>query len=158
RSPWSFPQIETRPLFAHQRLILRVRFSTMRANWLTGVLIAGLVGLASSHIGAQAPQTRKLELSFHDGRVSLAAQGVTVREIMAEWARQCGCVVKDADKLIGAPLTVPVQFDNQPEAVVLASLLSTAAGYIVGPRVAGGPNGPSIFGSVWVFPKSTPVS
>ncbi len=84
----------------------------MRAKILTGLLSAGLLLLVTVHPTAQSPASteRKLLLSFdRNGLVTLVAQNVTVREILAEWTRQGGTQMKDADKVPGAPITVPVR-------------------------------------------------
>jgi hypothetical protein len=52
---------------------------------------------------------------------------------MAEWARQCGCFVVNADKLTGPPFATPILFEQQPQEVVLSSLLRQAAGYSLTP-------------------------
>ena len=65
----------------------------MRAKILTGLLSAGLLLLVTVHPTAQSPASteRKLILSFdRNGLVTLVAQNVTVREILAEWTRQGG--------------------------------------------------------------------
>jgi hypothetical protein len=51
-----------------------------------------------------------------------------------------------------------MQFEDQPEAVVLESLLRGAGGYLLGPRAPGAP-GASVYGSVAVFPlvRGTPT-
>ena len=128
----------------------------MRANTWTGLLSAGLLSLVAVHPSAQAPTERKLQLSFdHGGLVTLVAQNVTVRDILAEWARQGGTQMVNADKLTGAPITV--QFEAQPEAVVLDSLLRSVAGYILVPRLAGS-TGASTWQSVSILPTSHPTA
>ena len=57
-------------------------------------------------------------------------------------------VVEGADKLTGGPITV--QFDGQPESVVLESLLRGTAGYILYPRMDGS-SGASIWQSVSIL-------
>jgi len=129
----------------------------MRAKILTGLLSAGLLLLVTVHPTAQSPASteRKLLLSFdRNGLVSLVAQNVTVREILAEWTRQGGTQVQGADKITGAPITV--QFDGQPESVVLESLLRGTAGYILYPRVDGS-SGASIWQSVSILATSHPT-
>jgi hypothetical protein len=116
-------------------------------------LIAGLLGaFVGGWTAVPGAQTapRRLELKFNNGKVTLIAQSVSVREVMAEWARQCGCIVQGTDRLTGN-ITMPVQFDDQPEAVVLESLLRSAGGYLLGPRATGS-TGASMYGSVAVFP------
>ena len=128
----------------------------MRAKTLTGLLSVGLLLLVAVHPSAQAPTERKLQLSFdHSGLVTLVAQNVTVRDILAEWARQGGTQMVNADKLTGAPITV--QFEAQPEAVVLESLLRSVAGYILVPRLAGS-TGASMWQSVSILATSHPTA
>ena len=100
---------------------------------------------------------RKLDLKFNDGKVTLIAQGVTVREVMAEWARQCGCAVQGSERLTGGIFRLPVEFTDQPEAVVLDSLLRSAGGYLLGPK-AEGSRGASAYGSVTIFPLTRGTS
>jgi hypothetical protein len=129
----------------------------MRAKILTGLFSAGLLLMVTVHPTAQSPASaeRKLLLSFdRNGLVTLVAQNVTVREILAEWARQGGTQMQNADKLTGAPITV--QFDGQPESVVLESLLRGTAGYILYPRMEGA-GGASIWQSVSILPTSHPT-
>lgn len=129
----------------------------MRAKILTGLLSVGLLLLVTVHPTAQSPASteRKLLLSFdRNGLVTLVAQNVTVREILAEWTRQGGTQMQNADKLTGAPITV--QFDGQPESVVLESLLRGTAGYILYPRMDGAA-GASIWQSVSILPTSHPT-
>jgi hypothetical protein len=79
-----------------------------------------------------------LNLSFdQDGRVTLSARNVTVRDILNEWARQCGCYVVNGDKLSGAPLSIPLLYEHETQAKVLESLLRQAAGYVLTPQRAG---------------------
>jgi len=102
------------------------------------VLVPWLLAIAlvapAARATAQAPASPSLKLSFDaEGRVTLSAQGVTVRDVMAEWARQCGCFVVNADKLTGPPFATPILFERQPQEVVLSSLLRQAAGYSLTP-------------------------
>lgn len=101
---------------------------------------------------AQTPAERKLELTFPaDGLVTLVAQNVTVREILAEWTRQTGAPFTNAEKLGNELQTV--QYDNQPEAAVIDSLLRSAAGYFVAPRQRG-PVMSSRIAMVYIIPTS----
>jgi hypothetical protein len=127
----------------------------MRAKILTGLLSAGLLLLVTVHPTAQAPAERKLQLSFdRNGLVTLVAQNVTVRDVLAEWARLGGTQVTNADKLTGGPINV--QFEAQPEGVVLESLLRSTAGYILYPRLEGSA-GASVWQSVSILPTSHPT-
>jgi hypothetical protein len=121
----------------------------MRMRILALAVIAAAVGAPAAAraqfpapLGAPAPVTADsehvLQLSFDpDGRVSLSAKGVTIRDILAEWARQCGCYVVNGDKMTGGPLEVPLLFEHQPQEAVLESLLRPAAGFVLTPARAG---------------------
>jgi hypothetical protein len=98
------------------------------------VIAVTLLSGWSAPLQAQAPE---LQLSFDaTGTVTLKAHRVTVREILAEWARQCGCHIVNADKLTGAPLAVPVVFEHAAQGRVLESLLRQAAGFALTPKRA----------------------
>lgn len=127
----------------------------MRARLMSFVLATGLAAVVSWPTVAQepmlpaqsampappAPPIRKLELTFDgNGNVTLVAQSVTVREILAEWTRKGGSQVVGAEGLGGGPITR--QFENRPEVEVLSSLLRSAAGVGLLPRAIGS-NGPS---------------
>lgn len=97
--------------------------------------------------------TRRLDLRFeNDGTVTLYALNVSVREVMAEWARQCGCTVVNADGLTGR-IDVPTEFDHKPQKSVLESVLREAAGYALTPRRTE-TVGRSEFDTIFVLPTS----
>lgn len=109
----------------------------MRSPVLAVLILAAAV-LSGGVAAAQAPPVRTLQLAFHaDGLVSLSAQNVSVREILAEWARQCGCYVVNWDKLAGTPLAMPLQFERAAQGKVLESLLRQAAGFVLTPKRVG---------------------
>lgn len=95
-----------------------------------GVLVGILV--LSAGVG-QAQNARTLDLSFHDGLVTLSANNVTVRDILNEWARKGGSTIVNADKLGGSPVIL-MEFKDQPEAEVLRALLRDAPGYGIAMR------------------------
>jgi hypothetical protein len=106
----------------------------------------------------QPAATPTLKLVFEaDGTVSLSAQNVTVREILAAWARQCGCYVVNGDKLAGSPIAVPIEFTNAPQNRVLESLLRQAAGYVLTPRRAGSAAA-SHYETIYILATSNPTS
>src|SRR5688572_31768144 len=103
---------------------------------------------------AQSPP-RKLQLTFEgDGTVTLDAASVSSREVLAEWARQCGCLIVNAQNVPGT-LDMPVLFTRARQEIVLASLLRRAAGYALTPRRVG-MTGPSQFETIYVLPTSNP--
>ena len=119
------------------------------------VLVGAMLGRPPS-ADAQAPRVLNLKLAA-DGLVTLTAQGVTVREILAEWARQCGCFVVNADRLNGAPLAVPVTFSAASQSDVLRSLLRETGGYALTPRRAGSTS-LSQYETIYIISASGPVA
>ncbi|NQW02901.1 MAG: hypothetical protein HQ485_02610 [Acidobacteria bacterium] len=95
-----------------------------RVGVIVGILVIGWA--STSTIRAQ--NSRTLDLSFNDGQVTLIANNVTLREILAEWARKGGSTIVNAEKLGGSPV-VMMEFKEQPEVEVLRSLLRDAPGY-----------------------------
>jgi hypothetical protein len=119
------------------------------------------LGLAAVPARAQAPLpdgSRVLNLSFEqDGRVTLSAKNVTVRDILSEWARQCGCYVVNGDKLAGAPLAIPLLYEHETQAKVLESLLRQASGYVLTPQRAGVAS-KSNFETIYILATSNAVA
>src|SRR5262245_3099551 len=73
-----------------------------------------------------------LKLTLSNGRVTLIAQDVPLRQILDEWARVGKTTIVNGDKLTGPPLTL--QLIDRPEREVLDLLLRSASGYIAAPR------------------------
>lgn len=74
----------------------------------------------------------ELTLSIANGRATLIATDVPVRQILAEWARIGQTKVVNGDRLVGPNLTL--QLIDRPEREVLDVVLRTAAGYVAAPR------------------------
>lgn len=94
-----------------------------------------------------------LTLSMADGRVTLRAKDVTVREILAEWARVGQTRIVNGEKLSGGPISL--QLDNVPEAQALDTILRSAAGYVMAARTPGTP-GPSVYDRIMILASSRP--
>jgi hypothetical protein len=105
---------------------------------------------ASAATPAAAGEVR---LSIANGRVTLFARDATVREILAEWARVGQTRIVNAEKIVGAP--VSMELTDVPEAQALDAVLRPAAGYIIAPRAAGTP-GPSVYDRVMILATSRP--
>jgi hypothetical protein len=90
-------------------------------------LAAGL--LFGAPAGAVAGE---LSLTIANGRVTLIAQDVTVRQILAEWARIGQTQIVNGEKVMGPPLTLELR--DVPEAKALETVLRSAAGYMLAPR------------------------
>lgn len=95
--------------------------------------------LLTALVAASAPAAAagELKLSMSDGRVTLIAQDVPLRQILAEWARIGQAKIVNAEKLTGPPLTV--QLVDRPEREVLNVILRSAAGYVAAPRAVAVP-------------------
>ena len=113
---------------------------------------------AGAPAAAQAQtQGRKLEVSFNNGNVTIVAQNVTLREIMTEWGRKGGSRVVNADKLGGQAIPM-LEFINQPEVLVLRSLLRDVPGYGAAPRIAPTPTASTLEAVFILASRSVPVS
>ena len=105
---------------------------------------------------AAQPAERKLQLTFHpDATVTLSAQNVPVRDILAEWRLKCACTVVNAERLAAAASPVPMFFDHADQALVLDTLLRQAAGYTLTPQRVGATS-PSRFETIYILATSTP--
>ena len=108
----------------------------MRATVLTTVFTAAL--LATATVFTQAPGPRQLELSFdQQGNVTLVANNVTLREILAEWSRRGGTRIINLEKLTGGAIDYPIRFDNAAEMEVMQALLRGVPGKAFVPRTLG---------------------
>jgi hypothetical protein len=113
--------------------------------------------LGAGHgLTAQA-QARKLDVSFNNGNVTIVAENVTLREIMAEWGRKGGSRIVNAEKLGGAAIPY-IEFKDQPEVVVLRSLLRDVPGYGAAPRIAPSANVSSMEAVFILASRTVPVS
>ena len=91
--------------------------------------------LAALAVGLSTPaMAGDLKLSMQNGRVTLIADNVPVRQILQEWARIGQAQIVNADRVSGPTLTL--QLVDVPEKDALDILLRSAAGYIAAPRPA----------------------
>jgi hypothetical protein len=102
-------------------------------------------------ISAEARQMMRLEIQ--NGRVSLEANGVPARQILAEWARVGGTKVVGGEKITGGPLTLKLV--NMPERQALDIILRNAAGYMAAPRLASATPGASNYDRILILPSSS---
>jgi hypothetical protein len=102
-------------------------------------------------------QGRKLDVSFNNGNVTIVAANVTLREIMAEWGRKGGSRIVNAEKLAGTPIPY-IEFTDEPEVVVLRSLLRDVPGYGAAPRIAPAANVSSLEAVFILASRTVPVS
>lgn len=91
------------------------------------------VFLAALAAGVSRPASAgELKLSMQDGRVTLIADNVPVRQILQEWARIGQTRIVNLEKVSGPNVTI--QLVNTPERDALDILLRSVSGYIAAPR------------------------
>ena len=117
----------------------------MRFQIVIAVVVV-LLGCAASS-SAQA-----VSLQFDNGLVTVNAQNVPVRTILAEWSRLGGTRFLNAERIGGAPVTL--ELTAVPERQALEILLRNVAGYVVTQREGAGV---SRLGGVAVLPTSAAV-
>jgi hypothetical protein len=91
------------------------------------LVLAGCAWLALGSVAAA-----DVQISMHDGRVSLRAKDATVRQILTEWARVGRTQIVNVERITGGPITI--EFTNVPEQDALDTLLRAFSGYMVAPR------------------------
>jgi hypothetical protein len=91
------------------------------------VFLAALAAAVSSPAVAG-----ELKLTMQNGRVTVIADNVPVRQILQEWARVGQTRIVNVEKVSGQNLTV--QLVNMPERDALDVILRSASGYIAAPR------------------------
>jgi hypothetical protein len=109
------------------------------------VVAALTLGLASTAFAGE------LTVKMADGRVTVIAQEVPLRQILAEWARVGQTRMVGAEKIVGGPVTI--QLVDVPEKEALDILLRSAAGYMTAPRLAATP-GASLYDRVIILATS----
>lgn len=119
----------------------------MAKSWLTAALI-GLLALLTG----QSAAASSLSFSIRDGKVTIIAKDVTVREILVEWQRIGRTTITNLDKLRGPRVTLELR--EVPEAAALVVLLRSVGGYVTLPRAV--PISPgSVFQSILILPSSS---
>ncbi|MGQ0733251.1 MAG: hypothetical protein ACT4QD_06290 [Acidobacteriota bacterium] len=108
-----------------------------------------LLALAVVLVLAQSVEAQPLKLAIQDGRVSLDATAVPIRQILAEWARVGGTRIVGADKMTGGPLTLTLV--DMPERQALDILLRNAAGFMAAPRSPAAPPGASQYDRILIL-------
>jgi hypothetical protein len=101
---------------------------------------------------AASSASAEVQVSIHDGLVTIVAKDATIRQIIAEWARVGQAKVVNAERIPGGPTTI--ELTNVPEAQVLDTLLRSAAGYLAAPRAVMASN-LSRFDRIVVMPTSS---
>lgn len=114
----------------------------------TSALLAALVLL----LAAPRADAQQLQLQIENGLVTLNAQNVSVRQILAEWSRVGTTRIVNGDKVIGGPVTL--QLTGVPERQALDTILRGVSGYMLASRQASG-TGLSSFDRILILPTSS---
>ena len=93
-----------------------------------------------------------LRLSMQEGRVTLVAENVTVRQTLDEWALVGKTRIVNAEKL--AESLISLELIDVPEAEALATVLRSASGYLAAPRPSDSA-GPSRFDRILILATSS---
>jgi hypothetical protein len=115
-------------------------------NWCITAALTALVAVPAAASGED------LRLSISNGRVTIVAQDVPLKQILDEWGRVGQTKVLGAERLTGPAVTL--ELHDVAEGRALETLLRSASGYIVRPRV--GTVGASTFDSILIMPPSRP--
>jgi len=102
----------------------------MKNTLLRGAFVAALATAFSSLSGHAF--AGELKLSMQNGRVTIIADNVPLRQILQEWARVGQTTIVNADKMSGPAITL--QLVDAAERDALDILLRSASGYIAAPR------------------------
>ena len=89
-------------------------------------------GVFAAGLAAASPASAEVQITMHDGRVTIVAKDATLRQILAEWAKVGQTKILNGDRVPSGPLTL--QLTNIPEAQALDTLLRTVSGYVASPR------------------------
>jgi hypothetical protein len=108
--------------------------------------------LFSTLVVPAAAAAGDLRLSIANGRVTIVAQDVSIRQILDEWGRVGQTKVVGAERLTGPSVTL--ELNDVPEGRALETLLRSASGYIAKPR--SGTVGASSFDRILIMPASRP--
>jgi hypothetical protein len=92
-----------------------------------------------------------VKVSIHDGRVTVVADDVPLRQILDEWARVGQTRIMNADKISGPAVTL--QLVDVPEREALDTLLRSVSGYIAAPRAVMLANA-SLYDRITIMPTS----
>jgi len=96
-----------------------------------------------------------LKLTIHNGRVSLDAQDMTLRQILTEWARVGNTRIVNLERVTSGPMTL--KFDDLPESQALDIILRNIPGYMAAPRATMAADG-SMYDRILIMATTTAVA
>jgi hypothetical protein len=116
-------------------------------KWLGCAAIAAVFAVPSPAAAGE------LRVSIANGRVTIVAQDVTIKQILDEWSRVGQTKIVGAERL--AMTLVTIELRDVAEGRALESLLRSASGYIAKPRTLGpGVTAASSIDCVLIMPAS----
>jgi hypothetical protein len=114
---------------------------------LNALALVFLLGAGASSASAQ------VNLEFQDGgKVRLQAQGVSVSQILAEWARRGRTTIVNGERVSGPAVTLELQDVSEQQAIDV--VLRGVSGYLVARRETA-VTGASAFESIYILPTSS---
>lgn len=93
-----------------------------------------------------------VQVTIHDGLISIVAKNATVRQILTEWARVGRITVVNIERISGGPTSI--ELTNVSEEHALDVVLRSVSGYLASPRATAPPANLSRFERVVVMPAS----
>src|SRR5262250_3627806 len=102
----------------------------MRAVRRRRMKLRALVTIGALSIASTA--SADVQVTMHNGQVSIVAKDATLRQIMTEWARVGQTKVVNVERIPGGPLTLELR--DIPEAQALDMLLRSVSCYMAAPR------------------------
>lgn len=97
---------------------------------LQALVTAGVLSIAST-------ASADVQVTMHDGQVSIVAKDATLRQIMTEWARVGQTKVVNVERIPGGPMTLELR--DVPEDRALDILMRSLSGYVAAPRALQSP-------------------
>lgn len=97
-----------------------------------------LVFVLATSLLAALPAFADLHVTLKEGRVSIVATDVTVRQILTEWMRVGQIKIVNLERIPGGPVTL--ELDDVSETQALDVLLRSLSGYIAAPRAVAAAN------------------
>jgi hypothetical protein len=94
----------------------------------------------------------EVQITLHDGLVTVVAKDATARQILTEWSRVGQAKIINVDRVAGGPLTMELK--DFPEERALEILLRSTSGYLAAPRTTAAVANLSRFDRVIVMPTS----
>jgi hypothetical protein len=114
-----------------------------------------LFGVLALALSASPAWSAGLQLTFDAGKVSIDAQDVTIRQILAEWSRLGHTRIVNLERVTSGPVTL--KLESVPENVALDTILRTVPGYMAAPRATYLANA-SLYDRILIVPTTTAVA